>query len=111
MSTTSPPPRNEEGKKENLRRRRGWKGLDVVGPLRVKLRNSPVFSFITSARISSASRTAFYIPPRKGKELFCAQNSSGFSKINLIEINLEENSCSVVHDTQANALIAQSHTR
>ena len=87
LSTTSPPPRNEEGKKENLRRRRGWKGLDVVGPLRVKLRNSPVFSFITSARISSASRTAFYIPPRKGKNSFVHKILQDFPKL-IIEIYL-----------------------
>ena len=87
MSTTSPPPRNEEGKKQNLRRRRGWKGLDVVGPLRVKLRNSPVFSFITSARISSASRTAFYIPPRKGKNSFVHKILQDFPKL-IIEIYL-----------------------
>ena len=87
-----PPPRNEEGrrfaeKKKNLRRRRGWKGLDVVGPLRVKLRNSPVFSFITSARISSASRTAFYIPPRKGKNSFVHKILQDFPKL-IIKINL-----------------------
>ena len=78
-----PPPRNEEGKKENLRRRRGWKGLDVVGPLRVKLRNSPVFSFITSARISSASRTAFYIPPRNGKNSFVHEILQDFQKLKM----------------------------
>ena len=74
-------------KKQNLRRRRGWKGLDVVGPLRVKLRNSPVFSFITSARISSASRTAFYIPPRKGKNSFVHKTIQDFQKL-IIENNL-----------------------
>ena len=77
------PPRNEEGKKQNLRRRRGWKGLDVVGPLRVKLRNSPVFSFITSARISSASRTAFYIPPRNGKNSFVHEILQDFQKLKM----------------------------
>ena len=65
----------------------GWKGLDVVGPLRVKLRNSPVFSFITSARISSASRTAFYIPPRKGKNSFVHKILQDFPKL-IIEIYL-----------------------
>ena len=86
-----PPPRNEEGRRFAESKIRGeeggWKGLDVVGPLRVKLRNSPVFSFITSARISSASRTAFYIPPRKGKNSFVLKILQDFQKL-IIELNL-----------------------
>lgn len=35
------------------------------GPPRVKLRNSVVFCFITSARISCAARTPFYSPPKQ----------------------------------------------
>ena len=36
-----------------------------TGPPRVKLRNSAVFSFITSARISCGARTPFYSLPKQ----------------------------------------------
>ena len=41
------------------------RGVLERGPPRVKLRNSLVFSFITSARISCAARTPFYSLPKQ----------------------------------------------